>query len=155
MTPAHLTLPPPDDFRAAKDQFMELYGSTAVMNTYLKIAVLCLSVLCVGGIVSQHRRFEHVLSHKALVRLYESERVDSGARLVYVAQAPISAEFYSKGKAIKVRGAAALTAYVDDATADFIVVHGADLSTLPAEIRARLAPLGEFGEYRLLREASH
>jgi len=30
------------DFEAGKRQFLELYGSLAVMNTYLKIAVLCL-----------------------------------------------------------------------------------------------------------------
>ena len=38
----HLELPPTKDFAAARRQFIELYGSTAVMNTYLKIAVLCL-----------------------------------------------------------------------------------------------------------------
>ena len=31
---------PTKDFHAAKRQFVELYGSLAVMNTYLKIAVL-------------------------------------------------------------------------------------------------------------------
>ena len=32
--------PPTKDFAAAKRQYVELYGSLAVMNTYLKIAVL-------------------------------------------------------------------------------------------------------------------
>lgn len=42
-------LPPPDkDYAAAKRQFVELYGSLAVMNTYLKIAVLCLCLVCMG-----------------------------------------------------------------------------------------------------------
>jgi type IV secretory pathway TrbF-like protein len=35
----------PDDFAAAKRQYLELYGSIAVMNTYLKIALVCLSLV--------------------------------------------------------------------------------------------------------------
>jgi type IV secretory pathway TrbF-like protein len=47
--PDTLWMPPPEkDYRAAKRQFVEMYGSTAVMNTYLKIIVLALSVVCVG-----------------------------------------------------------------------------------------------------------
>ena len=49
MSDLHLKLPPVESVSAAKRQFVELYGSTAVMNTYLKIAVLCLSLACVGG----------------------------------------------------------------------------------------------------------
>ena len=42
-------LPPPQiDYNAAKRQFVELYGSLAVMNTYLKIALLCLCFVCLG-----------------------------------------------------------------------------------------------------------
>jgi type IV secretory pathway TrbF-like protein len=44
----HLQLPPPKDFAAARRQFVELYGSTAVLNTYLKIAVLCLCGVCLA-----------------------------------------------------------------------------------------------------------
>ena len=48
-TPDSQLLPPPiPDFVAAKRQYMELYGSLAVMNTYLKIAVLCLSLVSLG-----------------------------------------------------------------------------------------------------------
>jgi type IV secretion system protein VirB5 len=47
-------LPPPlgPDFNAAKRQYIELYGSVAVMNTYLKIAVACLCLVAVGLIVA-------------------------------------------------------------------------------------------------------
>jgi type IV secretion system protein VirB5 len=42
-------LPPPQiDYNSAKRQFVELYGSLAVMNTYLKIAVLGLCLVCLG-----------------------------------------------------------------------------------------------------------
>jgi type IV secretion system protein VirB5 len=50
MNAPHLELPPPNDLAAARLQFVELYGSTAVMNTYLKIALLCLSGVC-GALV--------------------------------------------------------------------------------------------------------
>jgi type IV secretion system protein VirB5 len=42
-------MPPPEkNYEAAKRQYVEFYGSTAVMNTYLKIAVLALSGVCVA-----------------------------------------------------------------------------------------------------------
>jgi type IV secretion system protein VirB5 len=47
ITAPHFRLPPTKDFAAARRQFVEIYGSTAVMNTYLKIAVLCLCFVCI------------------------------------------------------------------------------------------------------------
>ena len=38
-------LPPLED---AKRQYVELFGSALVMNAYLKIALLCVSVIAVG-----------------------------------------------------------------------------------------------------------
>lgn len=48
MTPTPLPVPAVKDFKAAKSQFLDLYGSVEVMNNYLKIAVLCLSLVCLG-----------------------------------------------------------------------------------------------------------
>lgn len=48
MTTTALPAPVAKDFKAARSQFLELYGSIEVMNTYLKIAVLCLSLVCLG-----------------------------------------------------------------------------------------------------------
>jgi type IV secretory pathway TrbF-like protein len=39
---------PTDTFEAAKRQYLELYGSIAVMNTYLKIVVVCLSLVALA-----------------------------------------------------------------------------------------------------------
>ena len=44
LTPPY-QLPPLED---AKREYVELYGSALVMNTYLKIALLCLSLVAVG-----------------------------------------------------------------------------------------------------------
>ena len=48
MSAAHLELPPPKEFAAARSQFVELYGSTIVMNTYLKVALLCVCGVCLA-----------------------------------------------------------------------------------------------------------
>ena len=40
--------PSSKDFEAGRRQYLELYGSVAVMNTYLKIAVLCLCAVAFG-----------------------------------------------------------------------------------------------------------
>lgn len=48
---------PEKDFEAAKRQYVELYGSLAVMNTYLKIALLALSAVALALIVLNVRTY--------------------------------------------------------------------------------------------------
>ena len=48
MHPSHLLPPPTSDLSRANHQFLELHGSLAVMNTYLKIALLSLCLVCLG-----------------------------------------------------------------------------------------------------------
>jgi len=53
-------LPPLED---AKRQYVELFGSALVMNTYLKIALLCVSAIAMGLLVLNVRtvaKYEHV-----------------------------------------------------------------------------------------------
>src|SRR5258708_37637880 len=40
--------PPAKDLSSAKRQYVEQFGSVLVMNTYLKIALLCQSIVCLG-----------------------------------------------------------------------------------------------------------
>ena len=47
-TPAPYRLPPIED---AKRQYVELFGSALVLNTYLKIALLCVSLVALGLVV--------------------------------------------------------------------------------------------------------
>ena len=82
-----------------------------------------------------------------------AQRGSAAERLIYVGQRPVSAEFYARGKLLKLADVAALAPYLDDGIADFIVLRARDVADLPEATRARLAPLGEFGEYRLFREA--
>jgi len=61
-------LPPPQiDYQAAKRQFVELYGSLAVMNTYLKITVLVLCLICAGLTYLDVRTIQAARSLKPLV----------------------------------------------------------------------------------------
>jgi type IV secretory pathway TrbF-like protein len=60
VTPPPYQLPPIED---AKRQYVELFGSALVMNTYLKIALLCVSLLSVGLLILNFRtqaKYEHV-----------------------------------------------------------------------------------------------
>ena len=115
-------------------------------------AAAVLSVLAVGVVVAMGPRFEAELSQRKLVRTYESARASADERLVYIAKMPISAEFYSHGKAILVRDAAGAQPYLSDGTRDFIAVRAHGLEALPPEVRARLMDVGSFGDYRLWRE---
>ena len=57
-------LPPIED---AKRQYVELFGSALVMNTYLKIALLCVSLVAVGLLVLNFRTIKKYEPVKPLV----------------------------------------------------------------------------------------
>jgi type IV secretion system protein VirB5 len=57
-------LPPLED---AKRQYVELYGSALVLNTYLKIALLCVSLVALGLVVLNLRTQRRVDTLKPLV----------------------------------------------------------------------------------------
>src|SRR5947209_14806434 len=55
-----MAVPPLQD---AQRQYVELFGSALVMNTYLKIALLCVSLVAIGLLVLNFRtqaKYEHV-----------------------------------------------------------------------------------------------
>jgi type IV secretion system protein VirB5 len=57
--------PPP--LEDAKRQYVELFGSALVMNTYLKIALLCVSMVALGLLVLNFRTIKKYESLKPLV----------------------------------------------------------------------------------------
>jgi type IV secretion system protein VirB5 len=57
-------LPPIED---AKRQYVELFGSALVLNTYLKIALLCVSCIALGLLVLNFRTIKKYESFKPLV----------------------------------------------------------------------------------------
>src|SRR5881392_147084 len=58
---------PPKTLESAKRQFVELYGSALVMNTYLKIALLLISLLALGLLALNFRTQAKYANVKPLV----------------------------------------------------------------------------------------
>ena len=72
-------LPLPDkDFQSAKRQFVELYGSITVTNTYLKIALLALCAVCIGLVALNFKTYQRFQDLKPLViRINEVGRAEA------------------------------------------------------------------------------
>ncbi|MCU1262128.1 MAG: putative conjugal transfer protein [Bryobacterales bacterium] len=66
-SPTQLLPPPGKDFNDAKRQYMEHFGSALVTNTYLRVAVLCLSVVAVGALVLNFKTYALFKNFKPLV----------------------------------------------------------------------------------------
>jgi type IV secretory pathway TrbF-like protein len=85
-------LPPAGyEFGQARRRYVEQYGSTIVMNTYLKVALLCLSLVVVGLVVLNMRTQRTFQNFKPLViRIDEVGRAAAVnyASLTYTPQAP-------------------------------------------------------------------
>jgi type IV secretory pathway TrbF-like protein len=63
MSATHWMPPPTKDFNAAKRQYVEQFGSVIVSATYLKMAVLALSLVCAGLVVlniKTYQAFQHL-----------------------------------------------------------------------------------------------
>ena len=61
-------LPPlSKDFNDAKRQYMEQYGSALVTNSYLRIAVLCLSLVSAGALLLNFKTYSTFKNIKPLV----------------------------------------------------------------------------------------
>jgi type IV secretion system protein VirB5 len=88
----NVVLPPAGyEYGDARRRYVEQYGSTLVMNTYLKIALLCLSLVAVGliGLTFRiQRAAEHV--KPLVIRIDEVGRASAitEANLAYTPQAP-------------------------------------------------------------------
>ncbi len=87
-----LTLPPPGyEYGEARRRYLEQYGSTLVMNTYLQLAVLGLSIVAIGLLllnVQTQRAVQHV--KPLVIRIDEVGRAAAVnyASLTYTPQAP-------------------------------------------------------------------
>jgi type IV secretory pathway TrbF-like protein len=85
-------LPPPNkSFNDAKQQYMEQFGSALVTNMYLRIAVLCLSVVSVGALILNFRTYSTFKNFKPLIiRINDVGRAEpvEYSTLEYRPQAP-------------------------------------------------------------------
>jgi type IV secretory pathway TrbF-like protein len=92
MTTTDPILPPPGyEYGEARRRYVEQYGSTLVMNTYLKLALLCLSVVAVG-LIALTLRIERAAEHvkPLVIRIDDVGRATAvtEASLTYTPQAP-------------------------------------------------------------------
>jgi len=90
--PHPVTIPPPGfEYGEARRRYVEAFGSTQVMNTYLKLALLALSAVAVGLTalaVNTQRVYGHV--KPLVIRIDEIGRATAVSydRLTYTPQAP-------------------------------------------------------------------
>jgi type IV secretory pathway TrbF-like protein len=78
MATTSLLVPITKDYSTARREFLELYGSTAVMNTYLKIALLCLAFVCLGLMVLAFKTYKTSEKVRPLIiRINEVGRVEA------------------------------------------------------------------------------
>src|SRR6516225_3090722 len=90
-SPTQFLSPPAKDFNSAKLQYMEHYGSALVANTYLRVAVLCVSLVAVGALVLNFRTYSIFKNFKPLViRINEVGRAEpvEYSTMEYRPQAP-------------------------------------------------------------------
>ena len=83
--------PPGYEYGEARRRYVEQYGSTLVMNTYLKLALLCLSVVTVG-LIALTLRIQRAAEHvkPLVIRIDDVGRATAvtEASLTYTPQAP-------------------------------------------------------------------
>lgn len=104
------------------------------------------------AVIVLHDRVDRDYAQRGLVRAFVALRGDSDARLAYFGDAPVSAEFYSAGRAQRTADVPALGAYLADPRRDFVAMRESDAARLPGDQRERLAAVGHFGEFDLYRE---
>ena len=77
-TTSDLLPPSKKDFSAARQQYLEQFGSALVTNNYLKLALLCMCGLCLGLIILNVRTFQTFSNFKPLViRINEVGRAEA------------------------------------------------------------------------------
>jgi len=63
----NLTPPPDAELASARHQFVELYGTPLIAANYLRIALACVSLVCVGLLILNIRTFQTFHNFKPLV----------------------------------------------------------------------------------------
>jgi 4-amino-4-deoxy-L-arabinose transferase-like glycosyltransferase len=120
---------------------------------WLRSAGLIVPLGVVLGIAFVVPRFAIANSHRDLVGEYVRDRSDPAQQLVYLHEAPQSAEFYARGKVVTLAPGTDFDAYVRSHPRDFYALTDGQLRSMPAQ-RERLATIASFGRYALLRASS-
>ncbi len=116
------------------------------------VAAILIAAAFAVAVVALHDRVDRDYAQRRLVRAFVALRGDSGARLLYFGDVPVSAEFYSEGRAQRAGDLPALAAFLSDPRLDFVAMRESDAAHLAPDQRLRLAEVGRFGEFDLYRE---
>lgn len=117
------------------------------------IAALAIPVLMILGIAFVVPRVGPEHSQKALVVQYQALRTTDAERLIYVNEAPQSAEFYAGGHVVTVKTLPELDRFLDDGQRDFYALTQGQFDLRP-DLASRLTPVGRYGRYLLLQDAA-
>ena len=117
-----------------------------------KLWSLAVPVVFGLGLVIVSPRVAPQYSHKALVTQYQTLRSNDAERLIYVKDAPESAEFYANGRVVTVKAMADLDPYLGDGTRDFYALTQQQFDER-ADLAGRLTIVDRYGRYLLFVEA--
>jgi 4-amino-4-deoxy-L-arabinose transferase-like glycosyltransferase len=112
---------------------------------------LVMPVLMVAAVLFALPRIAPQYTQKTLVAEYLEHRAGADARLIYLGESPLSAEFYARGKVTTAPSAAALQQMIDTGgRRDFVVLSDAQRDA-NAVLAARLVAVARAGRYQLFR----
>jgi len=121
-----------------------------------KYCGVVMPVLMIVAVLFGLPRIAPNFSHKGLVADYLARRTNGEQALVYLGEPPLSAEFYTGGRAARVDTAADIERRLG--RGDFFVISDGDLASAPV-LKDRLVPIARSGRWQLLQErapaASH
>jgi 4-amino-4-deoxy-L-arabinose transferase-like glycosyltransferase len=120
-------------------------GRTIVVGAVFPVVFTAAAILLDGSLATER-------SQKALVRAYTSLAPGADSRLVYFLERPDSAQFYTRGRSLKVLDWTAFHTRLDDAPSDIFAIREREVGGMPSADRARLEVIGSYGDYLLLRQ---
>jgi 4-amino-4-deoxy-L-arabinose transferase-like glycosyltransferase len=115
----------------------------------VRSAALIIPLLAIVAVAFALPRIAPDFSHKAIVAEYLARRTGGAQRLVYLEEAPQSAQFYSRGKVTTAASRAELERIVAEARGDFLVLKAAQHDDLP-QLGDRYTTIGRYGKFVLL-----
>ncbi len=127
-------------------------GDGGRLGTSIKLNALVMPLAMLAGVAFVLPRVSPDYTHRGFVALAQAQRTSPDQALVYLSEAPSSAEFYARGKVVTVATPADLERYLADGKPDLFALKDEQLRSLPAEARERLVAIARSGRYQLLRE---
>jgi 4-amino-4-deoxy-L-arabinose transferase-like glycosyltransferase len=127
----------------------EAVGDDGLNGLYTRIAALIVPLGATIAVLFVVPRIAPEHTQKQIVAEYAARRTDEGQRLVYLEEAPQSAQFYARGKVTTAASSAELESIVEQGRRDFLVIKVARLDEMP-QLKNKLTLIGRYGKYLFL-----